>query len=309
MSIERGEHWSQLRERGDVAGLRFMYAVYLLLGRWAFTLLLYPVVAYFWVTAPKARNASRDYLQRVRSRLQERSQPSAARMNTFNHLVDFGHSMLDKGAVWAGAFPAANIDFDDPQLFRRLRESGRGALFIGSHLGNLEVLRAYADFEHGIKVNPLVLTRNSPNLNSLIATIGPRALEQMIQVDSLGPDSVIKLQDKIRAGEYVAIAADRVSLGNRERSIHVPFLGFPAPFPQGPFILASLLSCPVYLLFCLRIGKRYRVFIEPFANPLVLPRHRRRDALERAIAEYAQRLEERCLLAPTQWFNFFDFWE
>ena len=190
-----------------------------------------------------------------------------------------------------------------------MRESGRGALFIGSHLGNLEVLRAYADFEHGIKVNPLVLTRNSPKLNRLIATVGPRALEQMIQVDSLGPDSVIKLQDKIRAGEYVAIAADRVSLGNRERSIHVPFLGLTAPFPQGPFILASLLSCPVYLLFCLRIGKRYRVFIEPFADPLVLPRRQRRDALERAITHYAQRLEARCLLAPTQWFNFFDFWE
>ena len=65
----------------------------------------------------------------------------------------------------------------------------------------------------------------------------------------------------------------------------------------------------MYLLFCLRIGKRYRVFIEPFADPLVLPRAERRDALERAITQYARRLEERCLLAPTQWFNFFDFWE
>ena len=122
--------------------------------------------------------------------------------------------MLDKGAVWAGAFPAREHRVRRPTASsERLRESGRGALFIGSHLGNLEVLRAYADFEHGIKVNPLVLTRNSPKLNRLIATVGPRALEQMIQVDSLGPDSVIKLQDKIRAGEYVAIAADRVSLG------------------------------------------------------------------------------------------------
>ena len=64
----------------------------------------------------------------------------------------------------------------------------------------------------------------------------------------------------------------------------------------------------MYLLFCLRIGGRYRVFIEPFADPLVLPRRRRREALELAITRYAQRLEAHCLLAPTQWFNFFDFW-
>jgi predicted LPLAT superfamily acyltransferase len=130
-----------------------------------------------------------------------------------------------------------------------------------------------------------------------------------VQIDSLGAESVIKLQDKIRAGEHVAIAADRLSAHHRDRSIHVPVLGRPAPFPEGPFILASLLSCPVYLLFCLRIGKRYKVFIEPFADPLVLPRGQRRETLERAVAEYAARLEARCLMAPTQWFNFFDFWE
>jgi predicted LPLAT superfamily acyltransferase len=309
MSVERREHWSNVRERGDVVGLQIMYTAYRWLGRWAFTLLLYPVVAYFCVTASKARKASRDYLQRVRRRLQERNPPVVPRLNTFRHLLDFGNSLLDKAAMWAGAFPAAHVEFDDPQVFKRLRDSGRGAMFIGSHLGNLEVLRAYADVEQGLKVTALVLTRNSPKLNRLIAAVGSRALESVVQIDSLGPETVIKLQDKIRAGEHVAITADRVSARHRDRSIHVPFLGRPAPFPEGPFILASLLSCPVYLLFCLRIGKRYKVFIEPFADPLVLPRGRRREALERAIAQFAARLEARCLMAPTQWFNFFDFWD
>lgn len=309
MSSERGEHWSVLRERGDESGLRVMYAAYTLLGRWAFTLLLYPVVAYFCVTAPRARAASREYLQRIRYRLQDRRRPIGAQLSTFSHLFDFGNSVLDKVAMWAGAFPAANIEFDDPLLFKRVRDSGRGAMFIGSHLGNLEVLRAYADIEQGLKVNALMLTRNSPNVNRLMAAMGPRALNHVIQLDSLGAESVVTLQDKVRAGEHVAIAADRLSVRHRDRSIHVPFLGRPAPFPEGPFILASLLSCPVYLLFCLRIGKRYRVFIEPFADPLVLPRAQRHHALEHAVAAYAARLEEHCLLAPTQWFNFFDFWE
>jgi predicted LPLAT superfamily acyltransferase len=64
----------------------------------------------------------------------------------------------------------------------------------------------------------------------------------------------------------------------------------------------------VYLLFCLKIDGKYHVTVEPFADPLVLPRGERRAALERAIVRYAERLEAHCLLAPMQWFNFFDFW-
>jgi predicted LPLAT superfamily acyltransferase len=53
----------------------------------------------------------------------------------------------------------------------------------------------------------------------------------------------------------------------------------------------------------------YRVFVEPFADPFELPRAGRQQVLERAIERYAERLEAHCLLAPTQWFNFFDFWD
>jgi predicted LPLAT superfamily acyltransferase len=309
MSAERGGHWSEVEERGDVAGMRFLYGAYRLLGRWAFSLMLYPVAAYFCITARPARRASQEYLLRVRRRLEELGQSQPGALTPFNVFREFGRSVLDKAAMWAGTFEGANLEFDNPQLFSRIRESGRGALFIGSHLGNLEVLRAYGDAKQGLKVNALVSSGSAPKLARIAATIGPRAFRRMIEIDTLGPDSVIRLQDKISAGEHIAIAADRVSVRHSNRSIHVPFLGSPAPFPEGPFILASLLACPVYLIFCLAEGKRrYRVFIEEFADPLILPRRDRHKALERAIARYAQRLEANCLRAPTQWFNFFDFW-
>jgi predicted LPLAT superfamily acyltransferase len=306
--LARGVHWSELGERGGVAGMRFLFGAYRLLGRWAFTVLLYPVAAYFCVAAGAPRRASRDYLHRVRERFRELGRAPPERLGTFAHVLAFGNAVLDKGAMWAGAFPAANIEFDDPRILEQFGHGTRGSLFIGSHLGNLEVLRAYGDTEQGLKVNALVFTRHSPKFNRVIEAVSPRALERMIQVDSLGPDAVIKLQDKIAAGEHAAIVGDRVSVRHKERSIRVPFFGKPAPFPEGPFILASLLGCRVYLVFCLRIGGKYRVFVEPFADPLELPRAGRRAALERAIRRYAQRLEAHCLLAPTQWFNFFDFW-
>src|SRR5436190_15952367 len=306
MSVEGGEHWSDVPERGDVAGMRFLYAAYRV-GRWAAWLLLGPVVAYFWLTAKIPRRASREYLSRVRAHLRALGRPPPETLTTLNHFFAFGRSVLDKGAMWAGCFPG-EVEFDDPEAFERICQLGRGALFIGSHLGNLEVLRAFAE-EQGLKVSALVSSRNSPKQSRFAATVGPRAMERMIEIDTLGPESVIGLQNRIRAGEHIAIAADRVSIRHKERSIHVPFFGRPAPFPEGPFILASLLACPVYLLFCVAHGKGYRVHIEPFADLLVLPRARRHATLEPLIARYAQRLDAYCLLAPTPWFNFFDFWE
>jgi predicted LPLAT superfamily acyltransferase len=308
MSTEQTEHWAEQPELGKTSGLWIMYAVYATLGRWAFALLLYPVAAYFYLTARGPRRASQAYLARVRQRLHELEQPPRATRSSFGHFLDFGYCILDKGATWAARLPPPCIEIDNPPLFERLRDSRQGALFIVSHLGNLEVLRARAQVDRGIAINALVSTRNSPNLNKLILSINPSASERLVEIDTLGPESIMRLQDRIHAGEHVAVAADRVSVRHRERSMHAPFLGVPAPFPEGPFVLAGLLACPVYLLFCLRIDGRYRVFIEPFADPLALPRRTRRRALELAIARYAQRLEAHCLLAPTQWFNFFDFW-
>lgn len=306
--LRKGRHWSRLSERGAVIGMQLLFAAYRRFGRGAFTVLLYPVIGYFLITATEARRASRSYLARMRKRLRELGRPAPRRLSSFGHILDFGHAVLDKGAMWAGAFPTDSIEFADEAMFERLRAQGRGSLFIGSHLGNLEVLRAFGETAQDMTVNALVFTRHSPKFNRVLSNVSPRAFRNMIQVDSLGPESVIALQRKIRNGEHVAIVGDRVSVRHEDRCIRAPFLGEPAPFPEGPFILASLLACPVYLLFCLKMDGRYKIFVEPFADPLELPRERRRDVLEQVVHRYVERLESYCLMAPTQWFNFFDFW-
>ncbi|HRE16014.1 MAG TPA: hypothetical protein PLW86_02970, partial [Rhodocyclaceae bacterium] len=86
------------------------------------------------------------------------------------------------------------------------------------------------------------------------------------------------------------------------------FLGASACFPQGPYILASLLECPVYLFFCVEEADGYRIVFEPFADQVMLPRGRREAAMAEYAQRYAHRLEALCRQAPLQWFNFFDFW-
>jgi predicted LPLAT superfamily acyltransferase len=305
----RPQHWSGLEERGATTGMKILFAAYRLFGRWVFRILLFPVMSYFYLTSTTARRASRKYLDRVQeTRARLGGQPSP-RLHGFRHFLQFGESILDKTAQWAGVRSRENINYVAPEIYAEIAGRERGGVFIGSHLGNLEALRAFGGLEQGLTVNALVFTRHSLKFMKFLEEANPRAVEHIIQVDTLGPESVIRLAQRIDAGEWVAMVADRTSISHGSRSLRCEFLGHPAWFPEGPFILASLLDCPVYFLFCLKKGRRYDVYLEKLAESLALPRASRREELQRVVTTYANRLEQRCLEFPYQWYNFFDFWQ
>jgi predicted LPLAT superfamily acyltransferase len=302
-----GDHWSRLAERGGLLGLKTVFACYRLFGGRAARGLLYPVVAYFFLTGRRARAASLDYLGRVHRRLG--LAPPGWR-DAFRHMLAFGQSGLDKLAAWLGKLDIP-VDFPDSAEYERLASSGRGALLIGAHLGNLEMTRALARHQQRLTVNAIVHNANAQHFNKILQDAHADFGVDLIQVEDLGPETAILLEDKLDRGELVVIVGDRVPpAGNGSaRVCHVDFFGEPAPFPQGPFLLAALLGCPVYLFFCLREGGRYRIHMEAFAERIFLPRRERQAHLADYLQRYARRLEHHCLSAPEQWFNFYDFWQ
>ncbi|MEI6987643.1 MAG: hypothetical protein WCK65_16130, partial [Rhodospirillaceae bacterium] len=186
------------------------------------------------------------------------------------------------------------------------------AVLIGSHLGNLEMTRALATIEQRAIVNAVVYTNHAQRFNETLAQANASFGVNLIQISKIGPETAIMLKEKIDQGEIMVIVGDRtppIDGGSSNRVSHVNFLGKPAPFAQGPFILASLLECPVFLFFCLREGAKYHIYLESFAERILLPRHERQERLQEYLKQYAQRLEAHCLKAPYQWFNFYDFWQ
>ena len=119
---------------------------------------------------------------------------------------------------------------------------------------------------------------------------------------------MLQLNQRLENGEWLAIAGDRVPLQGG-RQVRVDFLGQPAAFPQGPWLLAGLLKCPVNLMFCLKREGRYRVILEPFAEAVVWRRSDRDQVIAHWAGRYAERLGHYCLQAPQQWFNFYPFWK
>jgi predicted LPLAT superfamily acyltransferase len=294
-------HWSALAERGLYWGLRLGAFLYGVLGRRGSMVLLSPVVLYFHLTGSEQRRASRDFLRRALGR-------DVGFRDSHAHFRSFMGRALDTFAGWAGKLPPGSVVEADVEALRVAEASRDGALFIICHHGNIDVTRATLDPETRRRLLVLVHTHHARNYNRVLKEFNPEAAVNTFQVTDMGPDTAIAMKERIEQGDWLFIAGDRTPVGGGQRVSTVPFLGAPAPFSQGPYILAALLGCPVYLMFCRREGARFRLSVERFAERIELPRGRRDEALAAYAARYAGRLEAQALADPYQWYNFFDFW-
>lgn len=307
------QHWARQQEVNGLWGMRFMLLVWRLLGRRVFSLLLYPVVGVYWLTATAARKASRNWIARVRAQLVARQQPVPPKLTSYQHFLRFGDAMLDKIASWRGELQLGRDVVFAPGSEETLNVSSpRGRLLLASHLGDVEVCRALAQLQGSKTINALVFSDNARRFKQIMQEMAPQAGLNLLPVTDIGPDTAILLKEKLENGEWVAIVGDRIAVnpqrGGEWRVCWSPFMGQMAPFPQGPFILASILRCPVNLIFALRQQGKLRIHCEAFADPLLLPRADRQNALQHTIDRYAERLEHYALQSPLDWFNFFDFW-
>jgi predicted LPLAT superfamily acyltransferase len=304
-SDEYHRHWSSQKEKGSYLGLKFLFTIYKWFGRGLFSLFLHPVMFFFFIFSPEKRQASRQYLEIINKELGINKKVHWYQI--YRHFLAFGYSALDKLAAWLEKDLPIK-EFHGAELYQELEDKGQGAVFIGSHLGNLEYCRALSRSASKKTINAVVYTEHAENFTRTLREINPDFDVNLVQVSSFGVDTAIKFREKINNGEILVIVGDRTSPYAHERNIESEFLGKQAAFPQGPFVLASLMDCPVDLIFCINDGTGYSIYLEHFRDRAELPRENRESELASLIQGYAHRLEYYCKKAPLQWFNFFDFW-
>ncbi len=290
--------WMQRREKGTVLGVRMVLLCCRLFGRRGALLLLRVIVFYYAIFAGPARRAVQAYLRRI-------GEP-AGFWRAYRNIYNFAVCALDRVFLVRGEVQRFEVHAHGQEHLEALRASGRGAILLGAHLGSFEVMRALSK-DRAFTVNILAYFHNARMINSFLATVGGDFRGRVIEIDPKDTSYIFAVQAAIERGELVAILGDRV--GVNEKTATAQFLGAAARFPTGPYMLAALLKCPVYLTFGLyRAPNRYDLYCEPLGEVLELPRGAREAALAEYVQRYAHRLEHYCRLAPDNWFNFFDFW-
>ncbi len=290
--------WRTEPERGSLLLLKLAAGIVMTLGRRAGRLLLAPICLHFFLFERVARARSARYLARALRR-------PATTADVFRHFYAFAALILDRAFFLTGRHDNIPFRVHGAEALGASLDSGHGVILVSAHLGSFDGLRALGRDFGNLRVRPIMYEANARKVSAVLRALNPQLARDIIAVGK--PESLIGIKDDVERGHSIGILADRVF--SEERRVTADFMGLPAPFPAGPWIMAHALAAPVFLVFALiqRDGS-YDIHIEPFSERIVLERGDRERQLQQVVARFAQRLEHYCRLAPYNWFNFYDFW-
>lgn len=293
--------WARRPERSNALALRVMVWISLRLGRRAARGLLHAIAVYFLVFSPAARRACTQWLTLVRG---DGGKPAWREL--FRQFLSFASVVHDRVFLVNDQFEMFDIHLHGEDLVRGMREKGRGLMLMGAHMGSFEVLRSLGRRQPGLRVVMAMYTENARQINRMLAAINPAAELDVVGLGQV--DSMLQLHARLDANAIVGMMGDR-ALGDEAKRV-IPFFGLPAAFPLGPFRMAAILRRPVVFMVGLYGGgRRYDIHFEELADFTDVPAGGRQAQMEAAMDRYALLLEKYGRLSPSNWFNFYDFWQ
>lgn len=281
-------------------------------------LIIFPVAFFYWMFSPRARKE----IKRFQTQLKEYTGGHLPKKESvYRTIYSFSSYLVERISGWLGKIQAEDIFYNDDDIddFWENLDRGQGCFIIGSHLGNLDLLRSLstmcrAGVDRKVPVTVIMEIKSVEKFNAMLKKVNPDYELTALDPKDINPETIIDLQEKIKAGEIVVATGDRISAHSANRFIRKKFLGREASFPYGIFLMASLLECPVYFCFGLRDEP---VMIDP-VNAVYMHkadtefsgcgRKEREARINQLCEEFVIHLERYCMWFPNQWYNFYDFW-
>lgn len=218
----------------------------------------------------------------------------------------FGQVLLDKIAIMADFKTQFNFIFEGEEYLEKMVEEKTGGLLISGHIGNFEMA------SHMLKrlkttVNIIMHDAEHEKIKEYLSTF----TDKNYNIITLKDDNshIYEINKAFSEKQIVCIHGDRYVTGSK--TMKADFLGGKAKFPSGPFYLAMKYNVPVSFVFAMKEKKNLYHFYasqpEYFAqdgNPA-----ERNQTILKIIKNYIYFLEKRIRVYPTQWFNYYNFWE
>lgn len=296
------EKWYQQNERGSEFFIHLSFYLVKFLPNFLLFFLIKIVVFFFFITSKKQRENIRTFRKNLAKKFGEDVLKNST---IWDHFESFGEYFCDKIAIWQNKIDFKRIIFKNEEILKKnFIENKTGKIILTSHFGNVEIARALAKIDKKIKIYILIYSKNMAKFNSIFKKNIKNNVE-MIEVDELDINTMIKLKTIIDSGNHIAIMGDRMPINNNKFE-KIDFLTKTANFPTGAYIIANLLKTGILSLWCEKIGKNFFLEVKEIVEEVKL----KRDKNPKKYLEiYVRDLENHCKNNPTFWYNFFDFWE
>ena len=216
-----------------------------------------------------------------------------------NHCM-FAQVVIDRFAMYAGK--RFEIEIDGDEVFQSLISQPEGFIQLSSHVGNYEI--AGYSLSSGAKtINAVVYGHEKQsvmdNRNSMFTKTGTRMIPIKEDMSHL-----FEIDRALVGGDIVSFPSDRY-MGDA-RTIECEFFSRKAKFPMGPFSVATMRGLNVLAINVMKEGaKKYHIYITELPYDKSASRKQQLSSL---LSAYVAELERILRKYPSQWYNFYDFW-
>lgn len=291
------------KTKGSVKGHQFFVFILKIFGLQIAYVFLRFVAFYFFVTAESTKTSLK-YFRKIQG-----YKGINAYWVTYQNYYIFGQTLLDKVALLAGMRNKFTVIHEGHnENLVTLKNMGKGAILLSAHLGNWEIAGQMLE-SLDTKFNILMYDNEADKMKSYMSDVMKKKNFKIIAIKDGEMGHLVELHSAFRNNEWVVMHGDRYLPG--AATIEKQFMGHKAKFPVGPFIMAAKFGVPVILVFAVKEGKhQYHFFAR---KPIEVTRARTEQEVEQSVKQvsdqYVAEVEQMLKRYPTQWFNFYDFWE
>ncbi len=234
--------------------------------------------------------------------------PSKARWFVYKNYYAFGQTLLDKVALLAGVKTNFTRNHEGGEILDQIAATGKGGILISGHVGNWEIAGQLLN-RLNTSFNILMYENEKENLKKYMDSVQTQKNVNIIAIKEGELGHMIELYNAFNRNELVVMHGDRFR--DHIKTIEVPFMGRPAEFPAGPFIMAAKFGVPVTFVFAVKeTASHYHLFA---SAPVQLKRARTEEqtiiAVNELLQQYIIEFEKIVRRYPEQWFNYYQFWK
>ena len=219
----------------------------------------------------------------------------------------FGQTILDKVATMAGAKTNFKINRVNGEVLDKIAAIGKGGILVSAHIGNWEIAGQGLN-RLNTNFNVLMYENERANIKDYMNEVLKKKKINVIAINDETKSHIIELHNAFTKNELVVMHGDRYREG--AKTLTANFLGRPAKFPAGPFIMAAKFGVPLCFVFANKQNSKTYLFSS--TEPIVVNRVRGEKEVDAVCMELLQKyiteVETRVKAYPHQWFNYYDFW-
>jgi len=282
----------QNKQRGSTSSIKLVFTLYRYFGYNFIYYFIYLVSAFYFLFATNVKDALKIYYKKQGI--------AFSYLFYYQHLRMFAITMIDR---FISKYDPDSYTFiyEDKEALRKKLDAKTILLF--SHFGGWSSAANKAITSNTINiVMQEVMMQGIKDIEDSI----PNKKDNLNVIDlNQGAIKVsIDIANALRNNEIIALMADRAS--NKKNRHKSDFFGDKALFNENPFRIAYKTKTPMLMYFIIYKKKQcYEVKVLELEFDYEL---KEKDAIKKAINNYAFKFEEVLKQHPQQWFNFYNFW-